>query len=414
MTPTEWAQGSALTLLLIALALLVGLTVHKLIRNRRAAFREVRWAAYVAALGELAYRGGYPQQMLQGWVSDSVFREVAIEYLKFLEGKHRDRVLRFAYEVGIGHKLHRDLSKRRARVRSAAAEGLAQLGHDASVPYLLPALQDRSESVRINAAHALSRIGDEESIPAVLAALIDDLEWAQNRMADALIEFGSPAVLPITEVVGDTSVPSPVRRLLIQVLGEIGDDQAEPVLLAGLSSDDLEIRIRSVAALSTAGSPPSVDHLIQAMYDPDWRVRAQAANALAIRMDPLAIPSLTLALRDSGWWVRQNAATALMQIPGGKKTLFAALQDPDEFARDVAIEHLMGSQLPVPDTPEGVAEEIEKLDESGRSPTTSNSALVSTASKHLSPKHSAPHEKTPTGRHRAPGVRDRSKGRHRP
>ncbi len=417
MTPAQWALGSAVLLAGLVASFMVMLFVYKVGRNRRAAFAEVRRAAYIAAMGEMAYRGGYPQDMLQGWVNDRVFREVVVEYLKFLTGAHRHRVLRFANDIGISELLHKELSSMRKGLRSAAAEGLSQLGDEDSVPFLLEALTDKEQGVKINAAHALARVGRPETLPAVMAAMAGGSDWVRSRVADALITFGPTAIVPISLVLDHPQTTPETKRLLIQVLGQIGDPIAEPILLSGLNSGDLDVRVRSTAALATAGSPSCVPSLIETLSDPDWRVRAQAATSLNVRMDPLAIPALKAALGDEGWWVRQNAATALTSIPGGQKALLAALDDPDQFARDVAPEYLMGSQIMVPDSPEGIEIEIDRLEEIEREQEVVRPEAVlytGPASQKTGPKHAAVKPRHHNPRHRAPSSRDRSKGRHRP
>lgn len=407
MTAAQWAIASTAVLASFVVGFMLMLAGYKIGRNRRTAFAEVRRAAYIAAVGEMAYRGGYPQDMLKAWVNDRVFREVIVEFLNFLHGSHRQRVLKIATEIGINDVLHRRLSSRRKEVRAAAATGLSQLADEDSIPYLLEALRDKVGGVQINAAHALARIGKSETLPPVLALMAAENGWVRSRVADALVSFGSTAVAPITLMLNEREARPKTQSLLIQVLGQIGDSTAEPVLLAGLKSGNTDIRVRSTAALATTGSPSCVPALAQALCDSDWRVRAQAANSLKQRMDPLAIPSLMIALGDEAWRVRQNAAAALAAIPGGKRALSSALDDPDQFARDVATEHLMRSEPLIPDSPEEIERERQVVG-SRTVPRTRS------ASRNSGPKHAAPKTGHYVPQHRAPRQRDLSKGRHRP
>jgi HEAT repeat protein len=45
-------------------------------------------------------------------------------------------------------------------------------------------------------------------------------------------------------------------------------------------------------------------------------------------------------LSDTEWWVRQNAAETLGEIPGGVAHLLEALDSPDKFAADSALNQL--------------------------------------------------------------------------
>jgi HEAT repeat protein len=331
---------------------LAGLSLfsYKLIRHRRERFDEFRRASYIGALSEMATRSGYPLEMLRRWSPDGVFLETLLEFLKFLQGGERQNLLRLARELGIVERFITELqtAKRRNR-RVEAVKALAEFADPAAADVLLEALDDPVDEIRWQAASALAKIGDPRAVRPLLEALQREADWGANRIADTLVEFGSTAVPDLARYAllsdGDFAKQVTHLPLVARVLGIIGDVRAEPAVMSALESHDPELRIRAAAALGTVGSLACVPALLRALRDPEWEVRAQAAAALGRQMDDRAIAGLREGMRDDNWWVRQNSAQSLSEIPGGVGALVQALEDPDQFASDAAIERLMAMGL---------------------------------------------------------------------
>ncbi len=131
-----------------------------------------------------------------------------------------------------------------------------------------------------------------------------------------------------------------VVALAARVLGLIGDHAAEPVLIELLGSNQPEWRVAAASGLERAGTEAALSHLVRALEDRSARVRARVAVALGASSDTGAGRPLSTLLYDPSWWVRQNAATALGRLPGGNDYLLAALDGPDPYAADAALNQL--------------------------------------------------------------------------
>ncbi len=351
MTLTEMSQfdvvlRSTLLPLLVAVSSLTAFAAFwlfavKVYGNVRSRFDEFRRASYVGAISEIATRSGYPLDSLRNWAPDPVFVDTLMEFLRFLQGRERDNLLRLSRELGIVERFMATLDHgRRRESRTEAAEALSEIGDPSAVPALLKALNDPVVEVRIQAAEALARLQEPAAVVPLIGLLHREEEWAAARIADSVVRMGSIAVGDLSRHVLLTSIGDPQEAqrigLAVRALGLIGDPSAEAALLEALESEYLDVRVRAAAALAGAGTPRCVPALIRALRDPAWEVRSQAAKTLGRRLAVEARDPLRDALRDESWWVRINAAAALAEIPGGVEVLVEATVDDDAFARDTA------------------------------------------------------------------------------
>jgi HEAT repeat protein len=328
---------TAATAAVLAVALLTVKLVHWRLQRSAA----VRRAHYVGAVGEILARGLRPAGA-SAWAEDPIFQEVLLEYVDLVAGAERARLEDLVEELDLRTVLVRRL--RRSRLlgkRLDAASRLAVLATPGLEPILLETLADRSPDVRGEAARGLARLRSERALPVLIDLLTGERPWDAARIADRLVEYGPVAVPALSarlrSQLEEASPPVEAARLVVRVLGLIGDLSACPALLPLLHHPHPELRIAAASALGRAGTLDAVDPLLAALGDPDWRVRARAAASLATFSDPRSVEPLGRALSDPGWWVRQNAAESLTELPGGLERLVAAVEGPDRFAADAAL-----------------------------------------------------------------------------
>lgn len=319
-------------------------------RSHRAAFDDFRRAAYLATLGDIATRAGYPSQLVRGWARDRVFRAALVEFLTFLTGAERDNLLKAAHELEIVEHYRRQLrTGRRRRTRVAAAEALGDLGDSAAIPELLDSIADRIPEVRVQSAHALAAIADPLTVAPLLDALIAEEErWVAERLADALRRFDKAAVVETSlrlEELGHQLEPPSWTVLGVRVLGAIGDIHAERALLHCLLSPSRLLRESAATSLGRAGSPRAVRPLIGACHDPAPRVRVAAITSLGLHLDPAALETAEEMLHDADRDVRRAAGQALTKIPGGEDTLVEALRLGSDAARAAAADAVLEAGL---------------------------------------------------------------------
>ena len=326
----------------IAALFLVSVKVaHRTILNSRG----VRAAHYVAAAAEMIERRYIPSNPPKGWRTDPVFHDILIDYRRLMEGEDGRFIDRMIEEFGIVDALIpriRRIFPQTSRLQAVST--FVELADKSAAPFLRSLLEDRNDYVQTHAAHGLARIHDLTAVPLILDLSTRVRPWEAARLTDSLISFGPDAVPLIIEWVGaEMTSARPSTEAVTQcarVLGFIGDNAAEPLLIRLISSPNLEWRIAAASALGRVGSDAARTALLSTLADSAWEVRARAVRALTSLADETVGPAVVELLGDSEWWVRQNAAETLAEIPGGVARLVAALDSPDRFAADSALNQL--------------------------------------------------------------------------
>jgi HEAT repeat protein len=144
------------------------------------------------------------------------------------------------------------------------------------VQMLLSALGERGTSKSRVAAKWLGELGEEEAVPHLIAAL----------------RAGDPHL----------------RVTAARSLGSVGNVDAIPSLLEVARKDKLDwVRSWAVASVGEIGDPSVVDQIVAFLQDGDHRVRAGAVWALRKLGDPAALPAVLDARRRDRrswryWW----------------------------------------------------------------------------------------------------------------
>lgn len=321
------------------------LVVVKLVHRRVLRWRGVRSAHYIAAVGEMVSRRVIPSNPSPGWASDPLFHDALADFRLLLTGSDRDFVDRLATDLGV-HRILVLRSRRRfptgTRLRAVAT--LVDLATPLQRHHLRSLLTDSNPQLRTHVVRGLARLHDSESIPAILDRATTAPSWDAARIADALVEMGTDGVVPIRDWIEtrlrEDEPPVEMVSLAARVLGLVGDPAAEPILVEMLGSGEPDLRIAAASALEHTGGADAREPLLNALDDREWRVRARAALALGAMADPSLGRPIAALLYDPVWWVRQNAASALGSLPGGDDHLLVALDGPDPYAADAALNQL--------------------------------------------------------------------------
>jgi len=175
--------------------------------------------------------------------------------------------------------LMRGLTDENANMRRASAQGLGGMGCVAAIGNLCTATGDQNPGVRKAAVRALGRIGilNDDVEAKVLTCLDDDDKRVVLNAAFASGYLGCTAAVTRLIALLDDITP-PFRSLIIEILGDIGDDRATGRLCQMLVKNDgtggadcnVDTSERSehiIEALGKIEDPRAVQPLIQALID---------------------------------------------------------------------------------------------------------------------------------------------------
>lgn len=172
-------------------------------------------------------------------------------------------------------------------------------------------LGDKSLGRRYVAAWALGEIGEAEGIPFLLAALNDHDGEVRKYATRALIKLNQSAVEPLIAYLA--TAPQQGGAGAIRALGDIADPRALSPLLDQVSGGNRE---EAFLALGKLKDPRAEGALLKGLGDPAWRVRMNAAMALGPIGSAAAIAPLRRTLEDDVHVVREWSARSLEVITG--------------------------------------------------------------------------------------------------
>jgi hypothetical protein len=237
---------------------------------------------------------------------------VLAAFIPAIRGYQGDRLANLGVVLGFGVRRSRyrpsDGDPRRARKLIRYAE----IGGGTHHPMLHVALADADETVRAAAAVALVRTAEDSALERVLAFATTQSRTVRALLAEELrphllkvdpaamselLDSGDPrrvaAVLemivawqrvfdlsPLGKLLTDSDMAA--RVLALRALPLIaGIPNAEPAVLAALSSSDAEVRAAAAFAAGRLKCGAAVQLLIAALRDPKAAVATSAARALA-------------------------------------------------------------------------------------------------------------------------------------
>ena len=197
-------------------------------------------------------------------------------------------------------------------VQSKAVDVISRLRHPDTMRHLVQVLKDESEYSRRSAVEVLNEIGDANSIKDLLQALKDEDWWVRSRAADALAKIGGPRVVEaVISLVKDDD--EDIRRAAIEILNQTKDTRAIKHLMAATEDKDWWVRERAADALADIGSTKAVPALLK-MLGGDPRSIPPAIRALGKLGDHKIIAKLIPMLDTNDKEIKVEAIHALSRL----------------------------------------------------------------------------------------------------
>jgi len=226
--------------------------------------------------------------------------------------------------------------------RDLISDTLAQLDRERIMRGSIDLLSDPEEEVSKNAAWALGEVGGPKGVQALaevvlsgeyrpgprrqaaeslgkleatdilLEKTLDPKRVTRARALEALGYAGDAKAIPflLSRIEEDQEVLSSIAK----ALGLLDAEQAAPILLDLLESEESWVRYQALVALVRMETPEVASHVPPMLDDPDAKVRNAALVALEhFRMND-QIPKVTELLKDPDPKVRENASRCLASL----------------------------------------------------------------------------------------------------
>ena len=182
----------------------------------------------------------------------------------------------------------------------------------------IQALGVLKNSAALETAKELSQTADDHIASAAQQAYFEITKgiWERANAAYVLGEFGDPQAVPLLiATLQDESTR--IRTAVLGALRKLRDERAiEPVARLATADPDGRIRTEAVAALVGIGFFPAAvkTALLQALHDEQPDVRVEAARGLGKIPDDDVVDALLSKLPDDSFGVRRNVLNALYTI----------------------------------------------------------------------------------------------------
>ncbi|MDR0759854.1 MAG: HEAT repeat domain-containing protein [Treponema sp.] len=209
-----------------------------------------------------------------------------------------------------------------------AIDYLGKLKVEAAIDPLKALLDSEERRFMAAAFRSLGRIGggvsaitptEAEGIAEYLIDYYTNRNPGDENRRDIIValgETGSPAGIAfLSEIAENTDERAPLRMAALEALSKIKDPAGLDAVLAGVASQDPNVRAAAVGALGPFESPEVTAAILEAFRDSFYRTRIGAARAAGTRKLEAAVPYLTYrAERDDVPQVKDEAVKALGAI----------------------------------------------------------------------------------------------------
>ena len=186
-------------------------------------------------------------------------------------------------------------------------------------------------------AQLLGEIGRPEVIWALLEALSDEDWWIEKTAADSLRKFDGPEI--ITALIEAFHNKERKMRMYAAVrLGEIGNDRVIESVIRAINDEDWEVRLAALWVLGGIGTQKVIPAIIDTLSDDDSRIRLVATVFLAKIGGSQATKALLGVLQDENTEVRMFAVACLGRIGCHNltKALIHTLKDDEKGVRIIS------------------------------------------------------------------------------
>ena len=215
-------------------------------------------------------------------------------------------------------------------LRVAAIEALVQTKQNQVVRFLNSAMKDRNARVRSAAATGMAGIRSPKSLSLLVIALADRDVSVRRSAAMTLTSLDGPEIAAAAAKALNAETDPAVVESLLEIIGKGGADDALTTLQRFLDSNDLQLRHRAIATLRRLKNPQGAELLTPFLQDANPESRRLAVEAVGHLDNRCSVPRLQELLKtDSNEPIRAAAARSLGELRDEKSVgqLEEALHD---------------------------------------------------------------------------------------
>ncbi|HWP81139.1 MAG TPA: HEAT repeat domain-containing protein [Bacteroidota bacterium] len=267
-------------------------------------------------------------------------RNVLVDFAQDITGEPAERLLYFFYSFKFVDEEIAFLQSRHWWVRAQAARDLGLLKARRAIAPITAALEDPHPDVRAQAAQSLVAIVGVGALPTILRVSRNLSRWIALELSVIVKKFEHAAVPALLEALHHTD--ESVVLFCLEMLAEIGFVEAvDHVRVLAESSPHLKIQTKAVEVLGRLGDQRAEKLLLSLVAGPSKPLRMSALRALEKIGLPQATPLLLERVRNAELDEKLTAARALSATGAlGVEHLRALIMDDKPLVRSVALQVL--------------------------------------------------------------------------
>ena len=218
-----------------------------------------------------------------------------------------------------------------------AVEKLRGQKDESCMSMLLSAMKDVNWRVRKTAVEILSDdYPTEKYVNALIQLLyIEDNAGARNSAIEAFVRLGKKSTVYLIDTFRVSN--NDVKKFIIDILGELMDPRALPLMLEAIKDSDENVRAAAVEYLGKTGEASIVDALIKILYEGELWTAYPAADALGRIGDIRAVPYLLEALKNKPMREPVLRALGLLADPSTLRHIIVLLEDSSRNIQEQAL-----------------------------------------------------------------------------
>lgn len=275
----------------------------------------------------------------------SIMRTVLIDFARDLRGDSTDRLVYFFYSFKFVEDHIKLLESRHWWIRAQAARDMGIVRARKSITALTAALEDKHPDVRNQAMRSLVAIVGVEALRTILRISRNMTRWSQIELSVLVVQFGKDAVPYLLE--GLDASDKTVVFFCIEMLGEIGFVSAvDPLVRLARSTFDVALRVKVVESLGRIGDQRAEPLLKDFARNPYLPLRYKAIEAIGKLGAPHNVPFLRELFRAGDIDQMLIVGKALLRSGStGKEVLLTLQAEVDHIVRNIVDEVLEEEQV---------------------------------------------------------------------
>lgn len=243
-----------------------------------------------------------------------ILEGVIFDYIKYLKGNSKLRIVKIAKNSGIVDKNIKRLKSGPWWIRANGANKLGVMEIKEAIPLLIQNLNSNNYELMFESAEALIRISGTSHLKNIIYSLCNNSRSLEKRILDLIDGIEEDIYESMKDLIENGEDNHKVIGL--KALGYRKDYRVIPFIVDLINHKNKEVRIATLIAAEKIGDIGDLKYfykIISKVNDESWEVRYFLAKTLRNFFDRKSIETLEKLIKDDNYLVGHSAGESLLQ-----------------------------------------------------------------------------------------------------